>query len=92
MPVTRAEVTVERRPTERRPSDRPVGAGETIEVPVREEQVRVEKEPFVTEEVEIGKRPVQETERVSGTVRREEPRVEREGDVDLGGDEPRRRR
>ena len=92
VPVTREEVTVERRPTERRPADRPVSEGETIGVPVREEQVRVEKEPVVTEEVEIGKRPVQETQRVTETVRREEPRVEREGDVDVRGDEPRRRR
>ena len=90
----REEVEVERRPTERRPADRPIGegAGETIRVPVREEQVSVEKQPVVTEEVEVSKRPVQETERVSETVRREEARIEGEGDADVRGDEPRRQR
>ena len=89
VPVTREEVVVERRPVERKPSDRPIGEGEgeTVEVPVREERVEVEKEPVVYEEVEVGKRPVRETEQVSGTVRREEARVEREGDVDVRGDE-----
>ena len=61
-------------------------------MPLGGELVEVEKEPVVTEEVEVGKRPVTETERVSGTVRREEARVEREGDVDVRGDEPPRRR
>ena len=64
-------------------SDRPIGEGETIRVPVREEEVTVEKRPVVTEEISIGKRPVQETEQVSGTVRREEARIEREGNVDI---------
>jgi uncharacterized protein (TIGR02271 family) len=83
VPRTREEVYVERRPTERQPADRPIGEGETVRVPVREEQVRVEKETVVAEELEVGKRSVHETEQVSGTVRREEARVEREGDVDI---------
>jgi uncharacterized protein (TIGR02271 family) len=92
VPRTREEVYVERRPVDRRPADKPIGEGEgqTIEVPVREERVTAEKEPVVYEEVDVGKRGVQETERVSGTVRREEPRIDKEGDVDLGGEPPRR--
>ena len=82
VPVTREEVVVARHPVEPRPSNRPVGQEQTIEVPVREERVEVEQ-PVVYEEVEVGKRQVQETEQVSGTVRREEVRVEREGDVDV---------
>ena len=92
VPVTREEAVVERRPVEPRPADAPVGEEETIRVPLRGEQAEVEKRPVVTEEVEVSKRPVQETQRVTETVRREEPRLEREGDVELGGDEPRRRR
>jgi len=94
VPRMREEVEVERRPIDRRPSDRPVGEGgdETIDVPVREEQVSVEKQPVVTEELNVRTRPVQETEEVSGTVRREEARIEGEGDVDVRGDEPRRQR
>jgi len=83
VPVTREEVVVERHPVEPRPANRPISERETIEVPVREERVEVEKQPVVYEEVEIGKRQVQETEQVSGTVRREEARIEREGDVDV---------
>jgi len=91
VPVTREEVTVERRPVDRRPADAPIGeGGEEIRVPVREEEVTVEKRPVVTEEIEIGKRQVQDTERVSGTVRREEARIEEEGDVDVRGEDPRR--
>ena len=90
VPVTREEVDVQRRPVERRPTDRPIGEGEEIRVPVQEEKVRVEKEPVVKEEIDVGKRQVQETEQVSGTVRREEARVESEGDVERREGEPRR--
>jgi uncharacterized protein (TIGR02271 family) len=90
VPVTREEVTVERRPTERRPAEKPVGEDEKLRVPVREEQVSVEKQPVVSEEVEIGKRKMEGTKEVGGTVRREEAQVEREGDVDLEGGQPRR--
>jgi uncharacterized protein (TIGR02271 family) len=86
VPVTREEVTIERQPVERRPSDRPIDEGDrTIEVPVREERVDVEKQPVVYEEVGVGKRAVTETQSVSDTVRREEARVDREGDVNIRG-------
>lgn len=87
VPVTREEVHIERRNVDPRPSDRPIGEGETIKVPVREERVTAEKQTYVTGEVEIDKRKVQETQRVEGEVRREEARIEREGDVDVRGDE-----
>jgi uncharacterized protein (TIGR02271 family) len=84
VPVSREEVFVERRPADR-PSDRPIGEGETIEVPVREERVEATKEPRVYEEVGIGKRRVTETERVSDTVRREVADIDTEGDVEVRG-------
>jgi uncharacterized protein (TIGR02271 family) len=85
VPIRREEVSVERHPTERRPSDRPIGEGEKIEVPVREEEVTLEKRPVVYEEVEIGKRQIEETRQVSGQVRREVAHVETEGDVTVPG-------
>jgi len=85
VPVSREEVYVERRPGSGQPTDQPIGEGETYRVPVREEQVTVEKQPFVREEVSLGKRPVQETRQVSDTVRREEAHVERAGDVNVQG-------
>ena len=70
----------------RRPSDRPIEqTGQTIEVPVHEERVEVEKQPVVYEEVGIGKRSVTETQSVSETLRREEARIDREGGVDVRG-------
>jgi uncharacterized protein (TIGR02271 family) len=85
VPVTREEVYIERRPGSGQPTDQPIGEGETYRVPVREEQVTVEKQPYVREEVAMGKRPVQETRQVSDTVRREEAHVERTGDVNVQG-------
>jgi uncharacterized protein (TIGR02271 family) len=84
VPVTREEVTIERRPVERRPSDKPIEeTPRTIEVPVREEHVEVEKQPVVYEEVGVRKEQVTQTELVSGQVRREEARIEGAGDVSI---------
>ena len=86
VPVSREEAYVERRPVNR-PADRPIEAGtsQTIEVPIREERVELEKQPVVYEEVGVGKRQVVENERVSDTVRREQLRLDREGDVNVSG-------
>jgi len=86
VPVTREEVYVERRPGSGQPTDQPIGEqGETYRIPVREEQVTVEKQPVEREEIVLGKRPVQETKQVSDTVRREEARVEQRGDINVQG-------
>jgi len=86
VPVTREEVTIDRRPVERRASDQPIDeTDKTIEVPVREERVDMEKRPVVYEEVAVGKRTVTESQTVSDTVRREEARIERDGDVNVRG-------
>jgi uncharacterized protein (TIGR02271 family) len=88
VPVTREDVTIERRPVTPRPADRPIEeTSRTIEVPVREERVEVEKTPVVYEEVGVGKREVTQTQHVSETVRREEARVERQGEVQVSGSE-----
>jgi uncharacterized protein (TIGR02271 family) len=78
VPVQREEVVIERHA----PTGEPV---EEIRIPVREEQITVEKWPVVKEEVMVGKRVVEGTERVGGEVHREEVRVEHEGDVDVRG-------
>lgn len=86
VPVTREEVMIERHPVDRRPSDRPIsGSGQTISVPVHEEQVRAEKRTVVYEEVGLDKRAVQQTEHVSDTVRREELVIGKDGEVDIDG-------
>ena len=87
VPVTREEVVIERHsvsPTEAARMDfGEICEGESIRVPVREEQVTVEKMPVVTEEIEVGKRTVQETRRVSDTVRREEVNIDHDEEVDV---------
>lgn len=80
VPKVREDVTVERRPVERRPSDRPIGEGEVVKVPLDEEQVGVEKQPAVYEELDIGTRAIEGTELISGTIRREETETEGERD------------
>lgn len=82
VPVEREEVVIERRPV-----SGPARGGdlraEEIRIPVKEEQVRVEKDMVVKEEVKIGKRKVQDTEQVAATVRKEQLRVESEGDANV---------
>ena len=87
VPVTREEVTIERRPVDRRASDRPIGdTDETISVPVRGEHVVADKQTVVYEEVEVGKRAIQDTHHITDKVRREEAVVNKEGDVQVEGD------
>jgi uncharacterized protein (TIGR02271 family) len=90
VPVTREEVVIERKPaapgTVRTTAT--IQPGEEIRVPLKEEHVRVEKTPVVTEQVTVKKRQVQETERVSADARREELRIEKQGDVRVEGTNP----
>jgi uncharacterized protein (TIGR02271 family) len=88
VPTTREEVYVERRPASGEVSDSPIGEGETIRVPVSEEQVNVSKQTVETGEVALGKRQFQKTQRVSDTVQREEAHLERDGEVNIEGNDP----
>jgi uncharacterized protein (TIGR02271 family) len=84
VPVNREELVIERHPaTGDRDASGTIGQGEEIRVPLREEEVDVQKRAKVREEVSIGKRQVQDTEHVSDTVRREELQVGSDGDVNL---------
>jgi len=77
VPVEREEVVIERRPAGGRASGDM--KAEQIRIPVKEERVKVTKEPVVREEVTVGKRKVRENRTVSGTVRKEEMVVESKG-------------
>lgn len=91
--VQREEVIVERLSlsTPGTPGGTPIGtlvelaAGQTIRIPIREEQVFIEKRPIVTQELIVGKKIVQETQHFSDTIRREVPHIERVGDVVVHG-------
>jgi uncharacterized protein (TIGR02271 family) len=83
VPVTREEVRVERRPVggESTTDDSDAFSGETIRVPVMEEQVAVSKVARPVEEIEVEKVQTQDTERVEDTIRKER--------FDVSGDESR---
>ncbi len=83
--VLEVPVVEERVRVQRVAVDREAGAEEgafeegTIAVPIRGEEVELQKRTRVAEDVEITKEAVQRTEQVSGTVRREEVRVDERG-------------
>jgi uncharacterized protein (TIGR02271 family) len=83
VPVQREEVVVSRRPVSGKASSSDIHQDEEIRIPVREEQVRVQKETVQKEEVHVGKRKVEETKHVSGDVRKERIKIERQGDVNI---------
>jgi uncharacterized protein (TIGR02271 family) len=92
VPVTREDVEVRRVAVNREASAADDAAftqsGDTLRVPIREEQVVVSKEPRVVEELEIRKVAHQDTEQVTDTVRREEVDVQRTGSSrTVAGDE-----
>jgi uncharacterized protein (TIGR02271 family) len=88
VPVSHEEVVIEHLPaSEARPADTPIDQGQTIRIPVSEDQVNVTKQTVETGEIDVRKREVQGEQRVSGTVRREEPRIEKSGDVNIRRDD-----
>jgi uncharacterized protein (TIGR02271 family) len=57
--------------------------GETLRIPIIEEEVVVHKRPVVVEEITLSKRIREETQKVSDTIRREEAHIEPHGRVPL---------
>jgi uncharacterized protein (TIGR02271 family) len=55
--------------------------GETLRIPIVQEEVVVSKRPVVVEEITLAKRTVTETAHVTDTVRREEARIDPHGDI-----------
>ena len=84
VPVMREEVRIERRPVDGTTTYDTTGAvgdpaatgeafqGDTIRIPVMEEQVQIQKVARPVEEIEISKVQTQDTQQVDDTVRREE--------------------
>jgi uncharacterized protein (TIGR02271 family) len=94
VPVTREEVVIERHPvTGQQARTGSFEPSKEVTVNLEEDRVRVEKQPVVREEVNVGKRQVQQTQRVGGDVKHEELKIDRQGDVnvDRDTDVPRRK-
>lgn len=83
VPVAREEVYIERHPASGPASDTPIGEGESIRVPVSEEQVNVSKQTMESGEIALRKHQVQDTQQVSDTVRKEKAHIAREGDPSI---------
>jgi uncharacterized protein (TIGR02271 family) len=77
VPVTREEVTVERRPARGMAAKPEIGEDEIV-VPVTEEEVVAAKRAVPKEEVVIKKRPVRDEKTVSADVKKERIDVERQ--------------
>ena len=83
VPITEERVRVTRRAVNRDATGGDAFQGGTIEVPVRTEQVDMQKRVRVAEEVEVAKEAVQKTRQVTGTVRREVVDVQDDSRVDV---------
>ena len=72
VPVTHEEVSIERRTPSggegQVASERPVTSTEEISIPLKKEEVEVNKTPYVKEEVTVKKKPVTETREVTAEV------------------------
>jgi uncharacterized protein (TIGR02271 family) len=84
VPVMREEVVVERWPASGQEVRGDALQGkEEIRIPVREEQVQVDKRTVVAEEVAVGKRSVSDTKRVQEDLRKEEIKVDTQGQANV---------
>ena len=83
VPVTHEEAVVERRPINDAMSARgaTIGEGETIRVPLTEEEVVAETRTVAKEELVVRKHEVTETETVEADLRRERAEVHRDGET-----------
>jgi uncharacterized protein (TIGR02271 family) len=81
VPVRKEELVVERHATGRQPASGPVGDGESVRIPLSEEQVEIEKEPVVRERLSVGKRTTEEEEHIAANVRKEDFKVDKRGRV-----------
>lgn len=77
VPINEERVTITRRAVDREAGVDDLSFQEdTIEIPLRSEEVDVQKRNRVVEEIDIAKDTVQRTERVADTVRREQVNVD----------------
>jgi len=79
VPVTEERVRVTRRVVDRAGAESGAFEEGSVAVPVRGEEVDVQKQVRVAEEVELAKEAVQRTERVTDSVRREQVNVDDAG-------------
>lgn len=85
VPVTREEVTVERRPLREGEADAEDIGEDEVRIPVMEEEVVAEKRTVPKEEVVVRKRQVQEEETIEADLMKERAEVERSDETGRRG-------
>jgi len=85
VPVSHDELVIERKKLSDGAVGGTIGDSKTISVPLSRDEVRVGKETYATEEIEVGKRAVGGTEKVSETVQHEELVVDGDDRLDRDG-------
>lgn len=85
VPVMREEVIIERHKVNRPVEDGFISSTDSqeIRVPLMEERVNVDKQAFVTEEINVGKKQVQDTKVVDETLRKEKAHFETTGNTTM---------
>lgn len=79
VPVEREEIVIERHAPSTQRTAGTVQAGEEVRIPLKQEEVRVQKVPVVKEEVTIAKQKVPETKHVDVELKHEELHVDEQG-------------
>ncbi len=80
VPVQKEEVVIERRPVKgETAATGDIGSDEELRIPVRDEDIHVEKQPVVKEEIVVGKRPTQHNEQVDADLKKEEIKIQKHG-------------
>lgn len=83
VPVAHEEVVIERKVLNNKATDTPIGPSETIRIPLREEQVQVNKQTVLTEEISAKKREVQENKTIEANLKKEEAKISTNGNPAL---------
>ena len=83
VPVMHEEVIIKRTPMNNEKSNASISSGDTIHIPVSQEQVDVNKYTVTTEEVSASKRQVEENQQVQESLKHEEAHINTTGSVNI---------
>ena len=83
VPVTREEVTVERRPASAATGTEPTIGKDEIRVPVMEEEVVAQKRTVPKEEIVVKKHATTDTKTVEADLEKERVEIDRKGDAEI---------
>ncbi|MDP4087851.1 MAG: YsnF/AvaK domain-containing protein, partial [Bacillota bacterium] len=83
VPVTREELVIEKVVFEGDTQNKTESSTETIRIPLREERVKVTKEPVILEDVQIHRNRHDEKKHIEEILRREQLSIKNRGNVKI---------